>query len=351
MLFNKRNTTHLRRSSRFSLIACLLFISLAGASCSQAKQIDVHDPVMTKSGDRYYLFSTGRGITIYSSLDMLSWKHEGKVFDTQPKWAKAVAPGFNGHLWAPDIVQKDGKFLLYYSVSAFGKNTSGMGVAINKTLDTSSPDYRWEDQGLIVQSMPERDWWNAIDPAVVADKKGDGWMAFGSFWGGLKMVKLDASWTKIAEPQEWYSIAKRQIQLDKNGNDLPQQIEAPFIYPKGDWYYLFVSWGLCCRGDDSTYHLVMGRSKTITGPYLDKNGVSMNKGGGSVFLKGNKRWPGLGHNSVYSFDGKDYTVLHAYESADKGLQKLKILEMTWDNEGWPHVDEADLDNFKGFLSP
>ncbi|WP_246439094.1 hypothetical protein [Teredinibacter franksiae] len=76
--------------------------------------------------------------------------------------------------------------------------------------------------------MPERDWWNAIDPAVVADKKGDGWMAFGSFWGGLKW----SSWTKTAEPQEWYSIAKRQIQLDENGNDFPQQIEAPFIHQK-----------------------------------------------------------------------------------------------------------------------
>ena len=322
----------------------------AGFSMAQGKQVSIHDPVMAKQGDTYYLYSTGSGITFYSSRDMINWRLRGRIFPGDPVWAKQVSPTFNGHIWAPDIVQHNGRYYLYYSVSAFGQNTSAIGVTVNKTLEPDSPDYKWEDQGIVVQSVPGRDLWNAIDPAVILAPDGTAWMSFGSFWSGLKLVKLAPSLTTLAMPQEWHSIAKRERSVfveDKQPG--PAEIEAPFIFHRGDYYYLFASWDKCCRGKDSTYKMVVGRAKELTGPYLDKTGLDMVVGGGSLLLAGNKDWAGVGHNSAYTFDEKDYLVFHAYENADNGLQKLKIAEIKWDAQFWPVVDESVLYNYTSVL--
>ena len=326
---------------------------LAGSvATGSAAQVSIHDPVMARQGDTYYLFSTGPGITFYSSTDLRTWRRRGRVFPGEPAWAKQVAPSFNGHLWAPDISVHDGKYYLYYSVSAFGKNTSAIGVTINRTLDPDSPDYKWEDQGIVLRSVPGRDLWNAIDPNLVIGSDGVPWLSFGSFWGGLKLVKLAPGLTALAEPQEWHSIAKRERSVlvadDQAG---PAEIEAPFIFHKGDYYYLFVSWDKCCRGTDSTYKMVVGRATQVTGPYLDKTGRDLAAGGGSLLLAGNADWAGVGHNSTYTFDGKDYLVFHAYENADHGLQKLKIAELTWDDAQWPQVDEKVLRDYVSVLVP
>jgi arabinan endo-1,5-alpha-L-arabinosidase len=327
-----------------------LFALAAVLTTCHARQVSVHDPVMAKEGKHYYVYSTGPGITFYSSSDMVHWKPEGRIFAGQPSWAKRVAPGFDDHIWAPDIQRHNGKYYLYYAVSSFGKNTSGIGVTTNATLDPRSPNYKWEDQGIVVQSVPGRDLWNAIDPNVVEDEQGRGWMVFGSFWGGIKLVKLDANWTRPAEPQEWYTIARRERPAftpdDKAG---PAEIEGPFIFKKNGWYYLFTSWGKCCRGKDSTYNVRVGRSHEVTGPYLDRDGKDLAEGGGSLVIEGDKDWKALGHNSAYTFDGKDYMVLHAYETADRYLQKLKILPIKWDQGGWPVVDPKDLNRYTSEL--
>ena len=190
--------------SRFS--ACALALALLPACASQ---VSVHDPVMAQEGAHYYLFSTGPGITFYSSTNLRDWRPEGRIFAGEPAWAKQAAPTFNDHIWAPDIAHHKGKYLLYYSVSGFGKNTSGIGVTSNTTLDPRAPGYKWVDQGMLLQSVPGRDDWNAIDPNIVEDDAGAGWMSFGSFWGGLKLVKLNDAWTGLAEPQEWHTIAQR----------------------------------------------------------------------------------------------------------------------------------------------
>ncbi|MFT3784126.1 MAG: arabinan endo-1,5-alpha-L-arabinosidase [Nibricoccus sp.] len=329
---------------------CGGILMVATLSSAFATQVSVHDPVMAKEGDTYYVFSTDPGVKFYASKDMKTWKLADRVFKQDPTWAARVAPGFNGHIWAPDIIQHDGKFYLYYSVSAFGKNTSGIGVTVNKTLNPASPDYKWEDQGMVIQSIPGRDLWNAIDPNVVVDENGTPWMSFGSWWGGLKLVKLDSTLTRLAEPQEWYTIARRDrppFVDDRSGS--PAAIEAPFIYKKGDFYYLFASWDRCCAGKDSTYKMVVGRAKDVRGPYLDKTGKEMAKGGGTLLLAGNEKWPGVGHNGVYNFDGKDIIVFHAYETADRGLQKLKIAELLWDQNGWPFIDPSILDTYQSEL--
>lgn len=329
-----------------------VLFALAVTACG-AKEVSVHDPVMAKEGDTWYVFSTGMGISVYSSTNMKDWTSEGSVFKEPPAWGKRVAPTFFGHVWAPDVHFHNGLYYLYYSVSAFGKNTSGIGVAVTRTLNPHSPNYRWEDKGLVLQSVPLRDDWNAIDPNIVEDGEGGAWMAFGSFWSGLKLVKLNADWTAPVEPRQMHAIASRTRTSPASGVSAgSNEIEAPFVFKKGDYYYLFASFGLCCRKAESTYYLAVGRAKKVTGPYLDKRGVDMMDGGGSTVLKGTKDWKALGHNSAYTFDGKDYLVLHAYETADDYLQKLKILTMKWDADGWPVVDPAELNSYRSNqLSP
>lgn len=331
-----------------TLAAALVMASASHAA--QAAQVEVHDPVMAKDGNKYYVFSTGPGITFYSSTNMRDWKLEGRVFEGNPTWAKSVAPSFDGHIWAPDVHHHNGRYYLYYSVSGFGKLTSGIGVTVNKTLDPKSPDYQWVDQGLLLQSVPGRDLWNAIDPNIVMDDKGEAWMSFGSFWAGLKLVKLDASHTKLAQPQQWKTIAARaRPAFTPDESAGPAEIEAPFIFKKNGYYYLFASWGLCCQKEKSTYHVVVGRSHTVEGPYLDKDGRDMAQGGGSLVIAGDKDWVGVGHNSAYTLDGKDVLVLHAYETADRYLQKLKVLDMTWDQDGWPVVAQSELNRYQSAL--
>lgn len=299
------------------------------------RQTGVHDPVMIKEGNTYYLFCTGFGISVFSSTDLQNWKKEKPVFATAPQWAVDAVPGYRGHTWAPDIAYYNGKYYLYYSVSTFGKSGSCIGVAVNKTLNPSSPDFKWEDLGKVIQSVPGKDQWNAIDPNLIIDENKNVWLSFGSFWSGLKLVKLNNDLKTLAQPGQLISIATRS---NGNGTDTTggNAIEAPFIFKKGEYYYLFASWDYCCRGEQSNYKVVVGRSKQVTGPYLDKNAVTMTSNGGTLVLEGDaKEWFGAGHNAVYHADGKDYIIYHGYDAQDKGRSKLLINELAWDNEGWP----------------
>jgi arabinan endo-1,5-alpha-L-arabinosidase len=317
------------------LIVCAQPIPVG--TISKTEQTSVHDPVIIKQDSVYYIFYTGNGISVSSSKDLLEWKKEAPVFAKPPQWAVVAVPGFKGHIWAPDIQYFNGKYYLFYSVSQFGKNTSCIGVAVNKTLHPSSPGYHWEDLGKVVQSVPGRDLWNAIDPNMIQDEAGKPWLTFGSWWSGIKLVRLDSA-MKIAEPQQWYTLARRPRAYNSSDSASGSNgIEAPFIFKKGAYYYLFLSFDLCCKGEQSTYKIVVGRSKKLQGPYLDKMGVRLDNNGGAILLEGNADWHGVGHNAVYSVDGKDLLVFHGYDAKDKGRPKLRIEELAWDSEGWPVV--------------
>ncbi|NUQ23238.1 MAG: arabinan endo-1,5-alpha-L-arabinosidase [Saprospiraceae bacterium] len=325
--------------SLHTLFILIFALALHVQGRAQISDIRVHDPVVIKQGGVYHLYCTGRGIGHFTSTDLDNWEKADPVFPEKPTWTDGVVPDFGNHIWAPDIIFHNGQYYLYYSVSAFGKNTSAIGVVTNKTLDPKDKNYKWTDHGIVIQSHPNRDLWNAIDPNIVFDENGTPWMTFGSFWEGMKLVKLDPSLLKIAEPQEWHTVARRERSFelsDKNPGDAA--IEAPFIFKKNGWYYLFVSWDLCCRGEESTYKVVVGRSKNVEGPYFDTEGKNLFHGGGSLVIKGNKNWYGAGHCSAYTFDGKDYLFLHAYDAADEGRSKLKIRTINWTSDGWPMVE-------------
>lgn len=297
----------------------------------------VHDPVIIRQDSTYYIFCTGQGIAVFSSNDMKHWKPVNPVFNKAPEWAVKAIPGFTGHEWAPDISFHNGQYYLYYAVSAFGKNTSAIGLATNKTLDTSSRDFKWIDHGKVIQSVPGRDMWNAIDPNLTMDENKTPWLAFGSFWNGIKLVKLNNDLFTVDQPEQWYTIASRKrdpILPDSVAGDAA--IEGPFIYKHDNYYYLFVSFDYCCRGEKSTYKMMVGRSEKLYGPYVDRDGVPMNLGGGSVVLEGNKNWYGVGHNAVAAFNGTDYLVYHAYDANDNGRPKLQIKKIIWVN-GWPVI--------------
>lgn len=329
------------------LLTVLALISWKAAS----QDIVVHDPVMIQENGTYYLFCTGRGIGVWTSTDMKNWTRGKRVFDTPPAWTKEAVKGFRGHFWAPDISFFNDRYYLYYSVSAFGKNTSCIGLATNKTLDPDHPDYEWVDHGKIIQSYPGVTNWNAIDPNLIVAEDGTPYLSFGSFWDGLKLVELSRDAKKVvSDPDNIPTIASRKKSSDDPNppaiDDNPMDaggnaIEAPFIFKKGKYYYLFASIDYCCKGVNSTYKMIVGRSEQIPGPYLDKNGNDMATGGGTILLQGNENWHGVGHNAAYTFKGKDYLIFHGYDAHDEGRPKLIIREMSWDNEGWPVVKLTD----------
>lgn len=342
-------------------IFCLLVVAVSLSSFAQSplaigtvlptRQVPVHDPVMIREGDTYYLFCTGFGIALWSSKDLQSWKKEAPVFANAPQWAVDTIPGFKGHIWAPDISYHNGQYYLYYSVSAFGKNTSAIGVATNKTLDPSSPEFKWEDHGRVIQSYPGKTNWNAIDPNLVTDENGTPYLVFGSFWDGLKLVKLTGDLLRPAEDvskvptvasRKKTSSAANPPAVDNNPVDAGgNAIEAPFIFKKGAYYYFFASIDYCCKGEKSTYKVIIGRSKMLAGPYLDKSGAALRHGGGTIQLQGNKDWHGVGHNGICSADGKDFILYHGYDAADGGKSKLLIQELKWDSDGWPVTDGTE----------
>lgn len=336
------------------LTASLLLTSQFLPAQDASQLIPAHDPVMAKQGDTYYLFCTGRGIAAWSSKDLKTWKKEPAVFAEPPRWAMEAVPGFKGHVWAPDISYYNGQYYLFYSVSAFGKNTSCIGLATNKTLDPSdTANYKWVDHGKIIQSFPGKTSWNAIDPNLVVDDKGNPWLAFGSFWDGLKMIRLNKDRMRVAGDLKTIpTIASRKQSTGKKIPAIPgnppdaggNAIEAPFIFRKDNYYYLFASIDYCCKGVNSTYKVILGRARKPEGPYLDKAGMDMAKGGGTILLQGDAAWHGVGHNAVYKFDNdpRYYMIFHGYDAADNGKSKLRISFLAWDNNGWPSVVPEEL---------
>jgi arabinan endo-1,5-alpha-L-arabinosidase len=311
----------------------------------------VHDPSIIKDGNTWYVFNTANGpnrdgeLPVRCSPDLHEWKKCGNVFAGIPEWIKKNSPKTR-ELWAPDISYFNGEYRLYYAFSVFGKNTSGIALATNRTLDPHSPDFHWEDRGLVLRSRAE-DNYNAIDPNLVQDGKGGLWLAFGSFWDGIKMRRVDVETGKLSSKDtKLYSLARRKQPKDPPPNPpgLPgnwQAIEAPFIVHHDDYFYLFVSFDLCCRGTKSNYKTMVGRASKVTGPYVDAAGIPMLEGGGTPVLLGNNRWFGPGGESIRMGndhgmgDDHDLIVFHAYDGKT-GDAYLHLSSIDWTG-GWPHV--------------
>lgn len=288
----------------------------------------VHDPCIIRQGDAYYVFCTGPGIPIRRSRDLIHWEAAGRVFAGHlPPWAAVEIPG-SVDPWAPDIAFINGRYCLYYSVSTFGKNRSLIGLVTNRTLDSTSPDYQWRDEGKVIESFPTNDY-NAIDSNVLFDGA-KGSLVFGSFWSGIQCIAVDRKTGKPLPGATVQCIARRPGST---------AIEAPFLVQRGPYYYLFVSFDFCCRGIKSTYNLRVGRSKSVMGPYLDREGRPMLEGGGTLLLGSEGSVIGPGHCAVLR-DGRRYLLAHHFYDGDSnGVPTLQVRPLSWDREGWPRAEK------------
>ena len=324
------------------------FVGVHAATEQRPMVVDspfVHDPVMAYEDGVYYLYCTGHGITQMTSTDRQHWtlSREGVLPNGKiPAWTHDSVPGFETHIWAPDVVKYRGKWYMGYSCSTFGKNTSAIGLLSNKCLSDKDG---WKDEGCIVASRGNRDNWNAIDPNFIIDEKGKPWMTWGSFWDGIQLIPLAKTMhpKKGAKPQ---TIARRHAVGDASAEPNPTSkfagtnaIEAPFIMRHGGYYYLFVSWDYCCRGIKSNYRVAVGRSKNVSGPYLDRDGKPMLEGGGTLLLEGDKKeYEALGHCSAYSFSDGDVFFCHGYSVAKNGASILVQKRIHWTEDGWLRLE-------------
>lgn len=326
------------------LAPCPLFAADAPQLLELSGDLTVHDPVIAKEGDTYYIFATTTGrvrgargiVPMLTSPDMHQWTRAGFALPALPDWVAEEVPRAR-NAWAPDISFFNGKYHLYYSLSSFGVNHSAIGLATNTTLDPESPDYRWEDQGLVVRSRPDETDFNAIDPNLVIEDEQNIWLTWGSFWGGIMMRRIDPATGKLStDDTTLHVLAARQRHDEHQTPPVEGAIEAPFIVRRGDYWYLFVSWDFCCRGARSDYKVVVGRSKDVSGPYVDKDGKPMPDGGGTlIWQAATDQWRGAGHPAVFQDNGTDYLLAHSY-TADRGRPRLQISTITW-NDGWPEV--------------
>jgi len=311
----------------------LAFLGLGRGTAQIPLQGDffVHDPSpMMKCDGRYYIYFTGQDIPSISSPDKINWVAGPPAFNASnaPVWTTNAVPGFTGFFWAPDVVSVNGGYYLYYAVSTFGSQVSAIGLATNSTLDPTLPGYQWADQGPVIQSGSGVNF-NAIDPSVLLLDNGQLWMSFGSFWSGIQMIQLNpATGKRISANSTVYALATHPPST---------AIEASCLAQNGGYYYLFVNWDNCCEGVDSTYNIRVGRSSSITGPYLDQNGVTMASGGGTLFLESTGRFIGPGQAGLLVEAQTNWFTYHYYDGNNNGAPTLGLGRMTWSAGGWPQL--------------
>lgn len=319
------------------LIALAVMVPAGCAPAPAAPELSgdvfVHDPayVHGDGDDPHWIYSTGNGtigdgnIQIRRSDDGGAWEYVGEVWQTKPAWITDEIEGVD-NLWAPELYEHDGTWYLYYAASTFGSGDSLIALATNTTLDPDDPDYEWVDRGQVIDSAGES--YNAIDPGIVEDEDGKPWMAFGSFSSGLQIIPLEWPSGLRADDAEPITIADRGL--------LENAIEAPFIVARDGAFYLFASRGFCCRGADSTYEIIVGKSDAVTGPYLDRDGGALSDDGGTVVLTTDGDRIGPGGQSV----SEDSLAFHWYDGQNDGMFRLGLLPLQW-RDGWPSAAWPD----------
>ena len=274
----------------------------------------IHDPSTIMECDgKYYTFGTGGGGLI--SEDGWTWNGGG------------VRPGGGA---APDAIKIGDRYLIAYSATGGGLGGGHAGRVLtmwNKTLDPNSPDFAYTEPIEVAHSLDDEDC-DAIDAGLLLDPTtGRLWLTYGTYFGFIRIVELDPKTGKRVEGNEPVNIA-----IDCEATDL--------MYRNG-WYYLLGTHGTCCDGPNSTYNIVVGRSRNVTGPYLDNMGRDMLKGGGKMVIAAGDRKTGPGHFGRYiEDDGVEKMSFHYEADFDQGGRSvLAIRPLLWKND-WPVAGEA-----------
>ena len=349
-MLNPPSIAAIRWSQLVVLLLCVGVSDWRTAYAQVSGDVGIHDPssVIT-DGSNYYLYGTGEGILNKRSTDGVTWIDEPTgVYTSLPAWTTAAVPSFTGTFWAPDIEFFNGQYHLYYSVSEFGTIDSAIGLATTPTLDRSSPSYEWTDQGKVVQSdalgfeSPNTDttFINAIDPSILAASDGRLWMTWGSYSSGIYITELDPS---TGNRLNTSSLDATLVANNAPGGGWGSTLEGASLLQDNDYYYLFFNDGGCCSGTDSTYEIRVGRSTSPTGPFLDKDGVDLRNGGGSIFLDDNGRYIGPGHFERFvDFDSTEYYGFHYYDGDQVGAPKYDRRPFYWTSDNWPSAAAVNL---------
>ncbi len=278
---------------------------------------DAPDPTVIKAGDYYYLYSTGE--KIFKSKDLVNWQFVRKVFDGKKRPTFVNVKIY----WAPCITKQDNLYILYFALAIWGKSETGaIGVATSK-----SPEGPFDlvGDGKLFTSK-EVGVLNSIDPYYIEDH-GKKYLIWGSFHG-IYGIELTKDGTKVKNIHNKFKIAGSKF-------------EGSYIYKRNNYYYLFVSTGSCCKGDNSTYQIVVGRANNLKGPYLSKKGGSMQNNKFTVILAGNKKFAGPGHDSRIFKDknGKTWMLYHAYLRGNSKIGRTVCIdEVKWTKDNWPYFE-------------
>lgn len=297
----------------------ILFVLSVGALAGVARadiidrNLGIHDPSrMVFDSGRWWIFGTSNdGIDVLWSTDRVRWNRGAAIFR-----------GRGTSYWAPDLLSTpiNGKWYLFYSVSTFGSRVSRIGLAETTSIGGGN----WVDRGTVINSSNSTPY-NAIDAAPFLDRNNQLWMTFGSFFGGLYIQQLNLSnpTQRIGNP----------IHIAGGGS---RAVEAPYLEFHNGWYYLIFNVDRCCLGDDSTYKIFMGRSRSITGPYVDKTNVDLRSGGGSMLISGSGDEIGPGHFGLVFTGGIDWFTYHVYPPGiPRGPARLAQRQLLWDD--WPRA--------------
>jgi len=350
----------LKNYSKLLVLISYFFISIFTVT-SQTWPAGIHDPSkIVKCDDTYWIFGTGDGIYSIYSKDLITWQVGPTPFTktVYPGWIKNYVGAFEGNFWAPDIIYMNNKYYLYYSCSEWGTMTSTIGCVTNKTLNPNDAEYKWTDVGFLgIWSYQPGLALNAIDPSLMRGPGGKIWMVYGSFnEQGIVVTEIDSITGKpktYAGNLPGTSIADSWTGPQSYNYDEGEG--ASMIYHDG-YYYLFYNKGGCCAGIASTYYMVMGRSTSPKGPFLDKTGKALRitgqPSGGTIVLKHDNsrgtddRYFGPGHFGMYSENGIDYVTFHYYDPNgyypnpavnNQGGPTLGLAKLVWEADGWPSV--------------
>lgn len=293
-------------------------------------QVRAHDPTMVRQGDWWYLVHTGPGLPLLRSTDLEHWEPLGSVFPAgRPAWTKVAVPDLDPagiDEWAPALSFEHGRWRLYWAVAVFGTRRATIGLASSATLDPTDPAYGWVDHGPVLVS-DDTSATAAIDPDVVTDESGRRWLAWGSFWDGIFVQQLDETSGQLLAGTTPVNLARR--------NPWWLGIEGVSIVHHGGWWWLFASFGFCCRGTDSFYSVHVARSAELTGPYVDAAKVPALDSGGTTVTGSYGDVVGPGHGSVVADGDRWLLVHHFYDRRAGGAPTLSVRSLRWGPDGWP----------------
>lgn len=278
------------------------------------------DPTIIKGDDGYfYVYATEskKQLPIYRSQNLTDWEYVGAAFspEERPDFVEGAA------IWAPDVTKVGDKYVMHFSMSTWGGEWEcGIGSAW-----ADSPAGPFHDARKMFVSN-EVGVQNCIDPFYI-EENGKKYVFFGSFHG-IHALELTADGLSVKSGSKPRKVAGSAY-------------EGTYILKRDGYYYLFASEGTCCEGLKSSYHTVVGRSKKLMGPYVDRNGRKMLDNHHETILQKNDGFVGPGHNSeiVTDKDGQDWILYHAFEARAPKSRKLMLDRVNW-RDGWPEIHDG-----------